>query len=142
MKTLHRPDAARIHRADSWKLSAYAFVPFETHFGELCGFADAPVMVLFGGNPYRRHELLQLIASVGGISAHGALSEEEGTRLLATLPRVDLVLIGGRYSEEQRERIRAHVREHIAATAVTEPGWHYPYANDAIVADVRRKLAL
>jgi len=101
---------------------------------------DAPIMVLFGGNPYRRHEVLQLISSLGGISAHGALSEEDGMRLLATLPRVDLVLIGGRYSEAQRARIRGHVREHMPATAITEPGWHYPYDNDAIVADVQRKL--
>ena len=98
------------------------------------------IMVLFGGNPHRRQEVLQLISRIGAIAAHGALSEEEGMRLLATLPRVDLVLIGGRYSEAQRARIRAHVREHMPATAITEPGWDYPYDNDAIVADLQRKL--
>ncbi len=101
---------------------------------------DAPVLVLFGGNPHRRHEVLQLLSSIGGISAYGALSEEEGMRLLATLPRVDLVLIGGRYSETQRARIRDHVREHLPAAAITEPGWDYPYEDGAIVADVQRKL--
>lgn len=101
---------------------------------------DSHTMVLFGGNPQRRHEVLELLASVGGIRAHGALSEEEGMQLLATLPRVDLVLIGGRYSAEQRARIREHLRVHMPATALTEPGWDYPYENGAIVDDVRRKL--
>ena len=40
MKTFPRFDADRIHRRDAWKTSAYSFVPFETQFGELCGFAD------------------------------------------------------------------------------------------------------
>jgi redox-sensitive bicupin YhaK (pirin superfamily) len=30
----------RWHKQDEWKKSAYAFVPYQTHFGELCGFAD------------------------------------------------------------------------------------------------------
>lgn len=101
---------------------------------------NAPVMVLFGGNPQRRHEVLQLIQSIGGISAHGSLGEEEGMQLLKTLPRVDLVLIGSRYSEEQRVRIRAYVHERMPGTAITEPGRDYPYDNDAIVADIQKKL--
>jgi quercetin 2,3-dioxygenase len=59
MRVLHRPDAARIHRADSWKTSAYAFVPYETHFGELCGFADDVVAAGrgFGMHPHRDMEI-------------------------------------------------------------------------------------
>ncbi len=59
MKTLHRPNAARIHRADAWKVSAYAFVPYETHFGELCGFADDVVAPGhgFGMHPHRDMEI-------------------------------------------------------------------------------------
>jgi len=63
MKTLHRPDTERIHRVDSWKVSAYAFVPFETHFGELCGFADDVVAPGrgFGMHPHRDMEISTIL---------------------------------------------------------------------------------
>lgn len=63
MKLLHRPDSARIHRADAWKTSAYAFVPYETHFGELCGFADDVVAPghRFGMHPHRDMEISTLM---------------------------------------------------------------------------------
>ncbi len=102
---------------------------------------NAPVMVLFGGNPSRRHEVLSLLQAIGGITAYGALSEAEGMDLLRDLPRVELVLIGGRYDESQRARIRAYVRERLPGTKMTEPGHDYPYSNDAIVAHVTRLLA-
>ena len=59
MKTLHRPDAARWHKKDDWKTSAYAFVPYQTHFGELCGFADDVVAPGrgFGLHPHRDMEI-------------------------------------------------------------------------------------
>jgi hypothetical protein len=101
---------------------------------------DVPVVVLFGGNPHKRDQVLRLLGTLGGLTAHGALSEEEGMHLLATLPRVDLVLIGGRYSEEQRVRIRAHVRANLPGASLTEPGHDYPYADGPMLADVRRKL--
>jgi hypothetical protein len=101
---------------------------------------DAPVMVLFGGNPHKRDHVLRMLETLGGLTAHGALSEEEGMHLLATLPRVDLVLIGGRYTEEQRVRIRAHVRAHLPGVPLTEPGVDYPYDDREMLADVRRKL--
>ncbi len=111
---------------------------------ELISEVTAPdaraVMVIFGGNPHRRHEVLTMIRELGGITARGALSEEEGMTLLASLPRVDLVMIGGRYDEEQRARIRAHVRTTLPHALLTEPGHDYPYENEAIVADLRRKL--
>jgi len=37
---LYRPDKDRILKKDAWEKSAYAFVPYQTNFGELCGFAD------------------------------------------------------------------------------------------------------
>lgn len=40
MKFLNKPNEARIHNKDEWKTSAYSFIPYQTHFGELCGFAD------------------------------------------------------------------------------------------------------
>lgn len=41
-----------MHRVDSWKTSAYAFVPHQTHFGELTGFADD---VIAGGGAFGMH---------------------------------------------------------------------------------------
>ena len=83
-----------------------------------------------------------MFRAVGGITAHGALSEEEGMALLRSLPRVNLVLIGGRYDEAQRTRIRAWVREMLPETPITEPGHTYAYDNDAITAEVTRLLRL
>jgi len=59
METLLRPSEARIHRTDDWKTSAYAFVPYQTHFGELCGFADDVVAPGqgFGMHPHRDMEI-------------------------------------------------------------------------------------
>jgi hypothetical protein len=102
---------------------------------------DAPVVVLFGGHPVRRHEVVTLLGRDGRSTVIGALSEAEGMELLRTLPRVDVVLIGGRYGEAERVRIRAFVREHLPWTQLSEPGFEFPYAEDAIVADVRRKIA-
>ncbi len=59
MDTLLRPSEARIHRSDAWKTSAYAFVPYQTHFGELCGFADDVVAPGrgFGMHPHEDMEI-------------------------------------------------------------------------------------
>lgn len=59
MQIIHRPSAARMHRKDDWKTSAYAFVPYQTHFGELCGFADDVVAPGqgFGMHPHRDMEI-------------------------------------------------------------------------------------
>lgn len=80
MKTLHRPDTARIHRADAWKTSAYAFVPFETHFGELCGFADDVVAPGrgFGKHPHRDME-------ISTVMLRGAQRHEDTTGAMRVL---------------------------------------------------------
>ena len=51
-----------------------------------------------------------------------------------------MVLIGGSYREEQRVRIRAHLRRTVPAARLTERGYDYPYENGAIAAGIRRKL--
>ncbi len=103
---------------------------------------NAPVMVIFGGNPHRRHEVLQLLQGIGRITAYGVLSEEEGFEKMASLAKIDLVLIGGRYTNEQRIRIREYVRTHLPQTKMTEPGFDYPYQNEAIINDVKLKLGI
>lgn len=101
---------------------------------------NAPVIILFGGNPNRMNEVVTLIKNVGGITAIGSFSEEEGMQLLKSLPKIDLVLIGGRYTDEQRNRIRAYVKQQLPNTQITEPGYQYPYENSEIIKDIRKKL--
>jgi len=59
-----------MHRKDDWKESSYAFVPHQTHFGELCGFADDVVNAGqgFGMHPHRDMEITTILAS--GSQAH------------------------------------------------------------------------
>jgi hypothetical protein len=104
--------------------------------------ANAPVVVLFGGNPFRRDEVVNNLKQLGDISIYGALSEEEGMEKITSLPRVDLVLIGGRYLDEQRIRIRKFVAEHLLNTKISEPGVDYPYETEAINKDIKNKLNL
>lgn len=63
MAILLRPGSSRIHRDDAWKTSRYAFVPGQTHFGELCGFADDVVIggVGFPMHPHRDMEISTIV---------------------------------------------------------------------------------
>ncbi|MBE9138658.1 hypothetical protein IQ254_15900 [Nodosilinea sp. LEGE 07088] len=72
------------------------------------GSDNAPVIILFGGNPERRHEVIELLEHIGDVTVYGTLSEAEGLAKLEELGEaVNLVLIGGRYTPEQRSRIQA-----------------------------------
>ena len=103
--------------------------------------ANAPVMVIFGGNPHRRDEVLRALATLGDFGAYGALSEEEGYALLKQhKDRVKLVLIGGRYTAEQRVRIKDWCSERFPAMAFTEPGVDYAYDHELTKAAVKRIL--
>lgn len=102
----------------------------------------ARTVVLFGGSPYRRDEVVRLLGTQLDVTVVGALDEAEGMATLADLgDAVDLVLIGGAYSADQRDRIRRYVAGSLPGRPISEPGFDYPYANDAIVADVAAKLA-
>jgi len=105
------------------------------------GSKKAPVLVLFGGSPYRRNEVVRLLATLGDVTVYGTLSEEEGIAKIEELDRnVDLVLIGGRYSTEQRKRLTAFVTEHIPNAAISQPGVEYPYSNKSILDDIKQKI--
>ncbi len=100
-------------------------------------------MVIFGGNPLRRDEVLRHLATIGDLGAFAALSEAEGYELLLKhRARVRLVLIGGAYSAEQRQRIKAWCRAHQIVTTFTEPGLDYAYDNVLIKAHVKQALGL
>jgi hypothetical protein len=100
------------------------------------------IIVLFGGSPYRRDEVVRFLGERLDVTVIGTLSEEEG---LATLERlgtqVSVVLIGGRYAPEQRARIREHVARTLPGVTVSEPGFAFPYENEAIVADLSKRLS-
>jgi quercetin 2,3-dioxygenase len=78
MKFLHRPSESRIHKADAWKKSAYAFVPMQTNFGELCGFAEDIVNggEGFGMHPHQNMEITTILAE--GAQAHKDNTGSEG----------------------------------------------------------------
>lgn len=105
--------------------------------------ANAPIIVIFGGNPSRMNEVVSLIRDrLKTITAIGTFSVEEGLLKLRALSKVDLVLIGGRYSEEERIKIRAFLKDHLPGVATTEPGHQYPYDNEEILRDIKAKLSL
>jgi hypothetical protein len=52
--------------------------------------------------------------------------------LLQSLPKIDIVLIGGRYSKEQRVRIIHYVETYFPTTKITQPGFDYNYSNENI----------
>ena len=78
MKFLHRPNESRWHKQDAWKKSAYAFVPNQTHFGELTGFADDFVHAGegFGMHPHQNMEISTIVVS--GSQAHKDNTGSEG----------------------------------------------------------------
>lgn len=104
--------------------------------------ADAPVMVVFGGNAEMRNQVVGMLEDFGRVSVFAALSEDEGLQYLKTLPRVDFVLIGGRYAEDQRIRIRKATADTWPQAFTSEPGIDYTYGDAGVIADLKRKLNL
>ena len=79
MKIVLRRGNDRIHKQDTWKKSAYAFVPYQTNFGELCGFADDVVEPGqgFGMHPHQNMEISTIVIS--GAQVHKDNTGSEGT---------------------------------------------------------------
>jgi hypothetical protein len=84
-------------------------------------------LVFFGGSPVRRYEVTRQLRSIPQPSICGTLSEVEGPQAIDQLSKVALVLIGGRYDAEQRQRIKEHLAQMHPHFRVTEPGIYYPY---------------
>jgi hypothetical protein len=102
--------------------------------------ANAKTLLLFGGNVERRHEIISLLNPLTDLSVFGALSETEGMDMLKQLETVDIVLIGGRYTEEERIRIRSFVKSQYPHIKITEPGFEYRYSNENIFQQVQSIL--
>jgi hypothetical protein len=102
--------------------------------------ANAKTLLLFGGSVERRQEIISLLKPLENLSVYGALSEAEGMDMLAQLETVHIVLIGGRYTEDERIRIRKFLKENHPSISITEPGYQYPYSNKAIFENVKDLL--
>lgn len=101
----------------------------------------ARAVVLFGGNPYRRDEVVRYLGPRLNVTVIGALSEEEGFATLDALrERVGAVVIGGRYGEEQRQRIRDFVARSFPGLHVSEPGHTFAYDNELLLNDLKAAL--
>lgn len=98
----------------------------------------AKILVLFGGSPVRRDEVIRQLRCIPQLSIYGTLSEAEGLQTIDQLSNVALVLIGGRYDAEQRQRIKEHLAQKHPHIRVTEPGIDYPY--DA--AEIKKRLEI
>lgn len=101
---------------------------------------DAKVLVLFGGNPLRRDEIIRHLKTLSQLTIIGTLSEEEGLAVIRDLPKTDMVLIGGRYNAEQRERIKSYLTKTYPHIKVTEPGLDYPYEEARIIQTIREMM--
>lgn len=79
MKLIVRKNEDRWHKKDAWKKSAYGFVPYQTHFGELCGFADDVVDAGqgFGMHPHQNMEISTIVFK--GAQSHKDNTGSEGT---------------------------------------------------------------
>lgn len=78
MKYLLMLNSVRMHKKDAWKESWYSFVPYQTHFGELCGFADDIVNPGqgFGMHPHQNMEISTIVIS--GTQTHKDNTGSEG----------------------------------------------------------------
>lgn len=109
----------------------------EKHISEI---PNAKVLVLFGGNPLRRDEVVRSLSAIQGLTIIGTLSEEEGLSTIRQLPRVDIALIGGRYTQEQRIRIKTFIAQNYPHIKTTEPGVDYPYEENQIKQNIQKLL--
>ncbi len=105
--------------------------------GRILENTNAKKIVIFGGSPYRRHEIVELLSPIANLSIYATLSEEEGIAKIKALGTVDIVLIGGRYTDEQRARIRKFTQENYPKASITEPGFTYAYNNTLIFENIK-----
>jgi hypothetical protein len=103
---------------------------------------NAKVIVIFGSNPYLRDQVVRSLGTLGNVSVYGTLNEIEGMEKINSLPKVDLLLIGRAYSEEQRIRIKAFVKNNLPNTKVAEPGIDFSVENGGVEKNVKLQLGL
>lgn len=103
---------------------------------------NAPTVVLLGKTAGRMDEVVRLIRDIGGVSVVGTFTEDEAMHHIRSAPNVRLVGLGGAVDDGIRQRIRAYLKKHLPDVPTTEPGVQYPYSDNNIRRDVKRKLSL
>lgn len=103
---------------------------------------NAKVIVIFGSNPYMRDQVVRSLSTLGNVSVYGTLSEKEGMEKVSSLHKVDLLLIGRAYTQEQRIRIKSLVKSNLPNTKVAEPGIDFSVENYGVEGNIRRLLSL
>ena len=104
--------------------------------------ANAKTLIVFGGNPQMNVGVVRMLSP--WYNVYGVLSEEEGLSKAkdGSIAKLDGIVIGTKYSEEQRERIRAA----LPGIPTCEPGIHFAGGHgdastgDRIIADLAEKL--
>lgn len=100
----------------------------------------AKTVIVFGGNPDMLAGVVAMLSP--WYTVHGVLSEEEGLAKCREGLTPDAAVIGTKYAEDQRERIRAA----LPSTVTCEPGIHFEGGHgdastgDKIIADLAAKL--
>ena len=88
-------------------------------------------------------KVIRELSSLGDVTIYGTLREEEGLAKIEELNgKVDLVVIGGAYTDEQRKRIKAWLAQKYPQIKLTQPGSDYPFSNDAINENFQKLLNL
>ena len=101
---------------------------------------QAPSVVVVGKTASRMDEVIRLLRDIGGVSAYGTFTEEEALQLIATVPRLGVVLLGGAVEEDSRLRIRDELARNHPGVLTCEPGQQFPYTDKNLIADIRMKL--
>lgn len=113
----------------------------ENLISQVLGSETAKTVVLFGGSPIRRDEIIRLISEGIDLNVYGTLNEDEGMEKLSELNNeIDIVLIGGRYTYNQRNRISGWVEQNLPNVKLSRPGFDFPYSNEEIRKDIVAKL--
>jgi Ni,Fe-hydrogenase III small subunit len=98
----------------------------------------AKILVVFGGDVHRRHQIIELLLSIENLTTFAFLSEEEGIDKIKELQKVDIVLIGGRYTQQQRINIKTFLATKFPEVKITEPGIGYTYSNENIFKELNK----
>jgi hypothetical protein len=100
-------------------------------------------VVLFGGNPAMRDQVVRFLGPRLHMTVVGTLSEQEGLATLEALrDRVGAVVIGGRYDAAQRQRIRDYVTRTLPGVTVAEPGVQFPYDHELLLGRLTAALGV
>ena len=95
-------------------------------------------LLIFGGSSARMNKVKSYLSQIENIEITEVFNEEDGIKKLELSDKnlFDLILIGGRYTNEQRDRIKLSANK----TPITQPGIDYPYSDENIYLHINKLL--